>query len=167
MKKLLLLAFLIVLAASCRKIETLSTVPHIEFRNFEIFDTIDILGNRAKGGRLKFYFEDGDGDVGLHPPDKAENDTNDLRLSLYRKQGGVIVPALPNDPLRPSSYRIPYIEREGQNKIVKGTVAVTILYLFYAPSDTIIYEFYIVDRSKNKSNIVTTKEIPVFTNGIY
>jgi len=62
-----LLVIFIVLAAlvSCREIEQLPPEPYIEFTSFEIFDTTDILGNVAKGGRLNFYFEDGDGDLGL------------------------------------------------------------------------------------------------------
>ena len=50
---------------SCRKIEKLPVIPSIEFTSFAIFDTTDILGNIGKAGRLKFYFEDGDGDMGL------------------------------------------------------------------------------------------------------
>ena len=45
-----------------------------------------------------------------------------------------MVPAPDNDPLKPSSYRIPYMERLGQNKILKGTISVTFLYLFYSPT---------------------------------
>ena len=57
--------FVVLLLASCGKISTLPDVPKIEFTSFSVFDTVDILGNFAKGGRLKFYFEDGDGDIGL------------------------------------------------------------------------------------------------------
>ena len=65
-------------AYSCKKIESLSPVPYIEYRSFEIFDTTDILGNKAKGGRLRFYFEDGDGDLGMNPPSEEVSDTNNL-----------------------------------------------------------------------------------------
>ena len=47
---------------SCKKVEHVPAAPHIEFTSFTIFDTTDILGNNSKGGRLKFHFEDGDGD---------------------------------------------------------------------------------------------------------
>jgi hypothetical protein len=167
---LLHITILFIVFYSCRKIETLPPVPHIEYESFQIFDTTDILGNQAKGGRLKFYFEDGDGDVGLRPPD-ADNasDTNDLILSLFRKQDGIMtqVADTVNDPLRPSSYRIPYMEREGQNKILRGVISVTFLYLFYTPEDTISYEFYIIDRANNESNKVMTGEIIVAVNNTY
>jgi len=164
-----LVAVLIVLAGivSCRPIESLPPEPYIEFTSFEIFDTTDILGNVAKGGRLKFYFEDGDGDLGLKDPTGTQDDTTNLFLKLYRKENGVMVPATGNDPLEPSDYRIPYMTRLGQNKILKGTIAATFMYLFYTPSDTIMYDFYIVDRALNESNVASTSEIVVSVNKVY
>jgi hypothetical protein len=164
-----LVAFFIILAAavSCREIETLPPEPYIEFRSFEIFDTTDILGNVAKGGRLKFYFEDGDGDLGLKEPAGNQDDTTNLFLKLYKKKNGVMIPASDNDPLSPSDYRIPYMTRLGQNKILKGTIAATFMYLFYTPADTIIYDFYIVDRALHESNVASTVEIVVSVNKIY
>ena len=152
---------------SCRKIEQLPPIPHIEFTSFAVFDTVDILGNSAKGGTLKFHFIDGDGDIGLKTPSDNQPDTTDMFFTLFRKTGGIMVPADDNDPLKPSSYRIPYMESLGQNKILKGTISVTFLYLFYAQSDTIRYDFFIVDRAANKSNTVSTSEIVLSVNAIY
>jgi hypothetical protein len=152
---------------SCRKIEQLPAVPHIEFTSFTVFDTTDILGNNSKGGRLRFHFEDGDGDMGLDAPSGFQTDSTDLFFTLFRKQGGIMSPAPDNDPLKPSAYRIPYMERLGQNKILKGTISVTFLYLFYNTSDTIRYDFYIVDRALNESNVVSTSEIVLSVNKTY
>jgi hypothetical protein len=152
---------------SCRKVEQLPAVPHIEFTNFTIFDTIDILGNNSKGGRLKFHFEDGDGDLGLNAPTNDQTDSTNLFFTLFRKEEEIMVPAPDNDPLKPSSYRIPYMERLGQNKILKGTISVTFLYLFYSPADTIRYDFYIKDRALNESNVVSTGEIVLSVNNTY
>ncbi|TAL58962.1 MAG: hypothetical protein EPN88_17875 [Bacteroidetes bacterium] len=152
---------------SCRKIEQLPAVPHIDFTSFSVFDTTDILGNNAKAGRLKFYFEDGDGDLGLKPPAENQTDTTNLFFTLFRKEGGIMVTAPDNDPLKPSSYRIPYMERLGQNKILKGTISVTFLYLYYSMGDTIRYDFYLKDRALNESNLVSTSEIVLFVNNIY
>ncbi len=145
--------------ASCRKIQQLSPVPHIEYTSFAIFDTTDILGNKSQGGRLKFYFEDGDGDLGLNAPGIGQGDSTNLFFTLYRKVNGIMVQAQDNDPLKPSAYRIPYMDRLGQNKILKGTIAVTFIYLTTTPADTIRYDFYIKDRAQNESNVVSTKEI--------
>ncbi len=60
------------------------------------------------------------------------------------------------------------MDRTGQNKILKGTISVTFMYLFYEPenTDTVKYEFYIKDRLENFSDTVTTAEIPLSVNGI-
>ena len=152
---------------SCKKVEQLPAVPHIDFTSFTIFDTTDILGNNSKGGRLKFHFEDGDGDLGLNAPTGGQIDSTNLFFTLFRKEGGVMLQAPDNDPLKPSSYRIPYMDRLGQNKILKGTISVTFLYLFYSPADTIRYDFYIKDRALNESNVVSTSEIVLSVNKIY
>ena len=153
--------------SSCHKVEHLSAIPHIEYTNFTVFDTTDILGNASKGGRLKFHFEDGDGDLGLDVPSASQTDSTDLFFTLYRKVGGIMVQAPDNDPLKPSAYRIPYLERLGQNKILKGTISVTFLYLFYSPADTIRYDFYIEDRALNVSNVASTNEIVLSVNKTY
>ena len=170
MKEIKYLLFVILAVAvlgSCRKIEQLSAVPHIEFTSFSVFDTLDILGNNSKGGRLRFHFEDGDGDLGLNAPSLIQPDSTNLFFTLYRKVGGVMVPAQDDDPLKPASYRIPYMERLGQNKILKGTISITFLYLFYLPTDTIRYDFYIEDRALNKSNVASTSEIVLSLNNTY
>jgi hypothetical protein len=152
---------------ACKKVVQLPAVPHIEFTSFAIFDTTDILGNNSKGGRLKFHFEDGDGDLGLNDPTGGQTDSTNLFFTLFRKEGGVMLQAPDNDPLKPSSYRIPYMDRLGQNKILKGTISVTFLYLFYSPADTIRYDFYIKDRALNESNVVSTSQIVLSENNIY
>jgi hypothetical protein len=157
----------ILIISSCRKIEHLPPEPTIEYKSFLIFDTTDILGNKAKGGRLKFSFRDGDGDIGMEQPSGEQTDTNNLIVTLYRKKGGEMVLAPENDPLKPSSYRIPYIDNQGQNKILKGTISVTFLYLFYSPYDTIRYEFFIKDRALHESNTVSTGEIIIGKNNTY
>ena len=65
------------------------------------------------------------------------------------------------------SYRIPYMERLGVNKILRGTISLTFLYLFYSPGDTIKYDFYIKDRALNESNVASTGEIVPAVNKTY
>jgi hypothetical protein len=170
MRKIIFLIIVLIIiftVDSCRKIQQLPATPHIEFTSFSIFDTTDILGNNSKGGRLRFHFEDGDGDLGLTPPTDLQPDSTNLFFTLFRKKGGIMVPAADNDPLKPSPYRIPYMVRLGQNKILKGTISVTFLYLFYSTSDTIRYDFYITDRALNESNVASTSEIVLSVNNVY
>ncbi len=167
-KNIIYSVLLIFLMTSCIKIDTLPPEPVIEYRNFTVFDTTDILGNDIKGGRLKFYFEDGDGDLGYLPPEAQQStDSINLFLTLYRMKNGVMSLAPDDDPLKPSGYRIPYMERLGQNKILKGNITVTFMYLFYSKKDTIRYDFYIKDRAGHISNTVSTSDIPLYYNGTY
>jgi hypothetical protein len=154
---------------SCGKIDSLPEEPRIEYTSFTVFDTIDLLGNTVKGGRLKFYFEDGDGNVGLPVPSEEEEnyDSINLFLTLYRMNNGSVDQAPDDDPLKPTGYRIPYMERTGQNKILKGDISVVFMYLFYTEEDSIRYDFHIKDRAENLSNTVSTGVIPIFYNGIY
>lgn len=160
--------FSVIALISCEDIQTLPGRPRIEYKNFSIFDTTDILGNSVKGGRLNFYFEDGDGDLGLAAPgENLSGDSINLFLKLYRLNDGVISPAPGNDPLTPTGFRIPYMIRTGVNRILKGNISVVFLYLFYTTEDTIRYDFFIKDRAENISNTVSTDTIPIFYNGIY
>ncbi len=167
--RFLIPVIILALSGSCNKIQHLPPEPYIEYRNFAVFDTIDILGNYCKGGRLKFYFEDGDGNLGLESPENTGLDTTNLFFTLYRKTDGEMIQVPENDLMKPSSYRIPFMKREGQNKILKGTISVTFIYLFYMPesNDTIMYEFNLKDRAENYSNTAITTEIPLSVNGIY
>ena len=156
-------------ASACVKVEPLPARPSIEYTSFEVFDTLDILGNVSRAGRLLFRFEDGDGDLGLAPPIGENSDTTNLHLTLFRKIDGVMEKITDkNDPLLPySSYRIPYMERLGQNQILRGTISVTMIYQSYEAGDTIKYDFFIKDRADNISNLDETSEIIVSEKNIY
>lgn len=164
MKSILPIIFTIILTLhsfmGCEKIRQLPPEPVIEFRQFTMYDTVDILGNPAKAGILEFYFEDGDGDLGLKQPFEGQTDTTNLFFTLYNKDEGVFIEADELDLNNPSDYRIPYMEREGQNKILQGIIEITFLYFFFESTDTIKYDFYIKDRAGNESNIDSTCEIP-------
>lgn len=163
----IILALLAIAFSSCTDIKSLPVEPRIKFTSFTVFDTVDILGNTAKGGRLKFYFEDGDGNVGLPPPEGVNTDSTNLYLTLYRMTNGVLSRAPEDDPLNPSDYRIPYMQKKGQNTILQGTIAVTFLYLFFSEDDSVKYSFYIRDRDENISNTDSTTVIPISVNGTY
>ena len=166
-KYLTLTILFIVFFFSCGKIEKLPPEPLVRFKSFEVFDSIDILENSVKGGRLNFYFEDGDGDLGLPAPGLIGGiDTTNLFFIVKRKHGNVFDSVSINDPIRPSDYKIPFMDRQGQNKILKGNIRVTFLYLFSTPTDTIKYYFNVKDRAGNISNTDSTCVIVLGENSI-
>jgi hypothetical protein len=145
---------------SCQKIESISEIPYIEFKSFDLKDTIDILGNEVKIGELVFKFEDGDGNIGVGQADSLYPDTTNYNLffTLFEKIDGQFQLVDEDDLETSLNYRIPYIENVGQNKTLKGEIKVDFYYLLML-YDTIKYEFYILDRADNKSNVETTREI--------
>jgi len=162
--KILILIITVLLSGlSCKKIESLPEIPSISFKSFILIDTIDALGNEGKIGELTFDFEDGDGDIGLTQPDSLSADSANFNLffTLFGKIDGEFIEVSENDLETPLNYRIPYIEKEGQNKALKGEIQIDFIYLLFE-HDTIKYSFFIVDRALHKSNVETTPEIAMF-----
>jgi len=162
--KILILIITVLLSGlSCKKIESLPEIPSISFKSFILIDTIDALGNEGKIGELTFDFEDGDGDIGLTQPDSLSADSTNFNLffTLFDKIDGEFIEVSENDLETPLNYRIPYIEKEGQNKALKGEIQIDFIYLLFE-HDTIKYSFFIVDRALHKSNVETTPEIAMF-----
>lgn len=155
------LFFLSFLVASCEEIVSYPEVPSVEYKSFELYTTTDALGNNILLGKLNFEFTDGDGDLGLEQPDSTNVPDSllyNLYLSLYEKVDTGFVKV---EDLSSLNFRIPYIERTGQNKTLTGTITIDLEYKIIE-YDTFFYTFYIVDRQYNMSNIDST-EVLVFT----
>ncbi len=167
MKRTIVTALILslLMLVSCWPSEELPDQPMVEFRSFTLFDTIDPLGNLTKAGRLTFYFEDGDGDLGIDPPNLPGDPPSNLFLQLYRMTNGTFVMAKPGEPQYPEEMRIPFLEPGGQNPILKGIIDVTLMYLMYDPHDTLYYDFWIKDRSGNESNTESTCVFVLGENG--
>lgn len=144
---------------SCEPFEKVSDVPEIHFKSLsEMFrvDTGDIHVNAVD---LTFSFIDGNADFGV---DKSENPVDTLNFFMipFQKTDGAY------DSIDVDVYGRKYtisrnesLDRIGQNKTVKGDIKVQIQYFIDPPFDTIRYDFYIVDRAGNKSNVESTDDI--------
>ncbi len=156
MKKSIIILFAISVVWGCYKIESYPPEPEIEYISFELADSLDLLGNPVLTGILRFSFVDGDGDVGDYAPtDTSLNDSvKHVFIDLYKKEDGVFVK---QEMLVDYYYRIPYFKPGANNPVLKGDVLISDLN-FYAPfeGDTLRYQFYMRDRSGNKSNIEQT-----------
>lgn len=153
---------------SCGKIKQIPPEPWIEFRQVEVFDTIEPqLGNPARASRITFYFEDGDGDIGYSRDYAVDNDTLNLFFEAWLKKDGIFTEPDNDDLVQSTSFSIPDIEPEGQNKIVRGTIDIVLFYYLFNINDTARYEFYLKDRAGNISNVSETCEIPIGYPGIY
>jgi len=146
---------------TCSRPEQLPEIPEISFKSFTLDRKVNDLGNNIVTGTLIFRFQDGDGDVGFHAPDSIpEGDTSfyNLFFTLHEKIDGEYIRISNDDLPSPLYYRIPFMEKEGQNKTLSGDVDVEFEYLTIE-YDTILYEFYIIDRAGHTSNIDSTDDI--------
>jgi hypothetical protein len=150
---------------SCVDIVTYPETPSISFRSFNLYYAQDLLGNEIILGKLEIDFTDGDGDIGLNQPSDINlPDTlkYNLFLSLHEIKNGMM--EIVEGDKGKYSYRVPYMERIGQNKTMKGTITVDLEYSTI-DYDTIVYTYFLMDRAFNRSN-TDTSSIVVFT-GIF
>jgi hypothetical protein len=162
---------------SCSKPQTYSPIPVITFDKVILKDTLEKIGNSydtVKLVKLVFKLIDGDGDIGLKPDEtdilyKYRDSlwNNNFFSTRYKFVHGQQIEVI--DTLSPPFYRIPYVVPVGQNKTLKATISINITYPYYSTGlefDTVRYEFFIVDRALNKSNVEVTPKIPLKTDGI-
>lgn len=73
--------------SSCFKPQTFPKEPNIEFIDFIVKDTFDILQNRVLNGTLHFYFVDGDGDIGYDTTSPRQNTIfyKNIKLKISKK----------------------------------------------------------------------------------
>lgn len=162
----LFLFSLAIFFAACEEIKTYPEIPSVDYQSFSLYATIDALGNKILLGKLEFEFTDGDGDLGLEQPE-LDNPSDslppdsliyNLYLSLYEKNDTGFAKT---EDINSLNFRVPYIERVGQNKTLKGRITIDLEYKVIE-YDTFFYTFYIVDRQFNKSNVDST-DILIFT----
>ena len=160
----------LVLLIACPKPQEYSEIPVIEFKQVKLFNSNDTLGNPEKTYQLKFGLIDGDGDIGLEEGDTIGLGVdslyvNDFLTKMYEVKNGDTILA---DTLNSYNFRIPYIEPQGQNKVLIADVYNDWTFPYYQDTllfDSIFFEFYIIDRKLNISNIVKTPVLYLDTVG--
>lgn len=151
----------ILLISSCVKEEEFSDIPAITPRSFAlVFDT----GQYAVRGILSFDFQDGNGDIGLSPGDtfapfnRGGDYYYNLVIKYFEKRDSVYVEVVLDPPF---SARIPLLNPDYPGKAIRGFISDT-LTLDPSPAwDTVRFEYFLYDRALNKSNILTTPDIPL------
>jgi hypothetical protein len=159
LKPILLTATTVIMFfAACEPLEKVSEVPEIQFKSFSLVE-IDTLDITIKAGELVFDFIDGNADFGIIQG-RSGDDTLNLFLLPYQKVDGAY------DSIDAATYGRSYailndehLVRVGQNKTIKGEIKLQIFYFIDPPFDTIRYDFYVLDRAGNKSNVENTTDI--------
>jgi hypothetical protein len=134
------------------KIKSYPPEPEVEFKEFKLIDTIDGLGNRKYAGFLTFTFVDGDGDLGFGQDSASSKAVFINKYEIINNVAHLV------DLAVDYSYSIPAFSTTGNRKALKGEIVVKSLEEPYPlnSDDTIMYKFYIVDRSRNYSNTDST-----------
>ena len=169
-----LLFLLISILTACPKPQSYPEDPQIQFEQVELKDSVDLLGNTNKVYRLKFGIIDGDGDIGLKESDTTGINasgklySNNLFTTLYEIINGDTIKI---DSSKQRNFRVPYVQPQGQDPTLIADIFVNINFSYTGdgklPYDSICFDFYIVDRKLNKSNIQTTPVIKLDTVGIF
>ena len=159
MKKILYFGIMITLFCACTRPEKYSDIPEIRLISFT-----DV--NQSEG-LLVFYFQDGDGDLGLDVWDTIPPFQYNFFCDYYEKQNGTFVKIdSVETPQGTKAFhfngRIPRLSHLPQESI-NGEIYHLISPVYYditSPyNDTIQLKFYIVDRKLNQSNIETANII--------
>ncbi len=164
----------VTLLTACPKPQSYPEEPQITFEQVELKDSTDLLGNSNKVYRLKFGIIDGDGDIGLKESDTSgiySHDSiysNNLFTTLYEIVNG---DTLKVDSSKQRNFRVPYVQPQGQNTTLIADIFVNINFSRNGDGDltydSIYFNFYIVDRKLNKSNIQSTPVLKLDTVGIF
>jgi len=169
----LLLLFLIIAFSSCRKVVSYPPEPEISFSTGEFLTATDDLGNTVLYFSGTLYFTDGDGDIGWAPssensmalrPCSTEN-THDLYVNMYEKINGIFYKRnfnseyiCENDTLKnlgenSLNANLPFMKGRGQSNSLIGDIKYDIELPITLRSDTIKFDFVLVDRAENYSNV--------------
>ena len=161
--KYLILFFLVLTLASCKKPDEYPIIPAISYNNLYTTQNAQGLDQSLS---VILDFTDGDGDIGYKEVGQNGDpfDTNgseyynNYKGSIYKYTSGNWI-VVPTGTLLQG--RLPYLTPEGNNKSLKGQIQCDFLLLgLVANSDTFKMELFIYDRGLHKSNIITT---PSFT----
>lgn len=177
-KRFLQYIFLVLFGAifmyTCTSPKNEPVAPNITFKNILLADSFDALGNKVKLCRLCFNVLDGNGDIGLSDADTLGPYHKDslyyynLFSKLYEIKNGQ--PIAIDEPA-PRNYRIPYIVPLGQNKMLMADIYIDMDFTFNQQQelmyDSVMFEFYVVDRALTKSNTERSINIKLLDNGIF
>lgn len=148
---------------SCKKPQNYSSIPEITHVSTNFSIVRDTLDNEIYRISVKFSFVDGDGDLGLNSNDTlgdfapGKKYYYNLKFAFFEKTDGQYIE---NETIKPY-YRFQNISKsQTTNNVLKGDMIVDIdLSTTVDYADTTKFNFYIYDRTLNKSNIESTTEL--------
>tara|TARA_R110002096_G_scaffold115365_2_gene249891 strand:- start:104313 stop:104819 length:507 start_codon:yes stop_codon:yes gene_type:complete len=146
---------------SCKDSNQFDEKPFLEYRGYELVPDEDLTIDRPTLVH-ELYFTDGDGDIGdriSQGKDTCSTSYYDISVKFFKKVNGQFEEIVPNDPCK-SFYanHLPDLSPTGSNKVLEGTIY-NPFDIFSPTQDSVKFEFILMDRSGNQSNIVTTPSL--------
>lgn len=165
MFKYIVFSLLCCFIISCEEPESYSVIPEITYKENKVYVFVDtLLGNKTVRVDITFNFVDGDGDIGsydggtiLDPPEEADSNDFDLYINRFIFENGNYQA---DTTIEDNYYHIPFFRATGRDKFLKGEVTLSVDD-YLGKFDTMMFEFYIYDRARNKSNTENTPQIVV------
>ena len=154
MKKIIAFGtIIIVVLSACKVPEQYSDIPEIRLISFEKLNEEEAL--------LTFYFQDGEGDIGLYDWETDPPKDYNFFCDYYEKQNGGFVQidsVATQHGTTPFHFngripRLSILPEESINGICYYKISPHFYNTFSPYNDTIQLKFYIVDRKLNKSNV--------------
>jgi hypothetical protein len=160
MKHLAKIALLGAIALGCEKSRQFPIEPFVKLEKYDLVAANVDPNALNEHIALRFYFTDGDGNIGLEEGDTLPPFCNtcehydNLRVNVYSKIDGVF------ELNYPYNARIKNLTPNGQNLSLEGHMDYKID-IANRTSDTIMVDFYLEDRDLNQSNVERTPELYV------
>ena len=151
--------YLITAVSSCKEAITFPDQPIITSNTFRVLNGSNGLDSALV---LDFGFTDGDADIGLGQRDTVAPFDINFFIEYFEKKNGLFSKVLikdadqnPTGDTLNYNGRIPFFNSVGGTKSVQGRIEYLINIQFRG-SDTLRFDYFIVDRKLNRSNKVSS-----------
>lgn len=152
------------LISSCKPNTNFADTPFLEYRSYELVPDSDPTSGRVSL-KHELYFTDGDGDIGTsneiddNTPCEQRLELHNLFVRYFQQKNGAFVEVLPPDSCFPFAASIPDITPTGSNPALEGSIFYEFDAAFSPTTDSVKFEFILVDRAGNKSNMTSTPSL--------
>ena len=152
----------------CTTAQSYSNIPEIKFKDLNVEDLVDPLGETFKTAILTFSFVDGDGDIGSRKND--EDKISKVYYTWYKQLTDGTFDEYrfppPGNEIEVSSeipFDVVMDKSQAQNKVLKGTIEIKLSTPRWGLDgiDIMYVEFYIKDRAGNESNRERSPEFSI------
>ena len=130
----------------CQKENNFSDIPFLRFESYEQ-SSKNVGGVELDNLKVRLYFTDGNGDIGLEQSDTAAPFDVNLIVRTFEAEGDTVREVFDYD----FNTRIPNLTPDGQNKALEGFIDFD-MDISLRGSDSLQFSFVLLDRALNRSN---------------